>query len=46
MLWKTDRVAEGGRQCIIYQFNEPGNDRNNRGAALPLKSIAVRFMML
>lgn len=39
-----DRAAEGKTQRLIYQFNESGNDRNNWGAASPLKSIAWRFM--
>lgn len=38
------RKAEGETQRLIYQFNESGNDRNNCGAASPLKSIAWRFM--
>lgn len=38
------RKAEGETQSLIYQFNESGNDRNNCGAASPLKSIAWRFM--
>lgn len=44
LLRGTER-QRGETQSLIYQFNESGNDRNNCGAASPLKSIAWRFMV-